>query len=416
MRRRVLFTCENRQEVEALVPIAREIEKISDSQVQCEFLSQDAFYCQGVDHALQESQVRIAPFSYPIRLSKPFAFNSLITKLRALLATNRQIAPIMEHYDGLVCGVDSAVARMLIASAHRLGKPSFQVIVSLLVSGKNQKVKCSLIDIPLNVLKYRVKVWLARLTHANFLALPIGVARSGCGRIFVSGEKMRRRLIQDGVPEQRITVYGVPRFTRLFELAELLASSSYAPHGSINILYIPGAFAAHGATVQHRLQQQQLREITEHLLESAPDCYRLVIKMHPREREEFYTWLKDYKNVQILKSNVDVYKAILESTMVVTICSTVSYEALLLNRPVIIARFPSPELLSYEPLINDFLVVDSPQELMKVVTNISGDPVRYATLVKDESRSVYDVIDRKTPQSAFLIARQICADIGVNSV
>ena len=416
MQRRLLFTCENRQEVEALVPIAREIERINDSQVQCEFLSQDAFYCQGVDQALQESQVRIAPFSYPIRLSKPFAFNSLITKLKALLVTNRQIAPILEHYDGLVCGVDSAVARMLITSAHKLGKPTFQVVVSLFTSRKNQKAKHSLIDNHLVGFKYRVKVWLACLTHANFLALPIGVARSGCGRIFVPGEKVRRVLIQDGVPKQRIAVYGVPRFTRLFELAKLSTSSSYVPHGSINILYIPGAFAAHGATVQHRLQQQQLREITEYLLESAPDRYRLVIKMHPRERGKFYSWLKDYKNLHIFDSNVDLYKAILESTMVVTICSTVSYEAILLNRPVIIARFPSPELLSYEPLINDFLVVDSPQELMKVVTDISGDPVRYATLVKDEFRSVYDVIDKKTPQSAFLIARQICADIGVNSV
>lgn len=407
-RKRLLFTCENRQEVEALVPIANEIEKLSNGQVQCEFISQDAFYCQKVDDALQELHVKIVSFYSPIRLSKPFVFNPLSTKLKVLLITNRRIAPLMEHYDGLVCGVDSALARMLITSAHRLGKPTFQVIVSLLVKKRKKEKTLK------SRIKHILKLWLARLTGMNFLALPTGVAKSGCDRIFVMGERVRRVLVQNGVSEERILVYGVPRFERLYRLATP-SSSCCISDESVNILYIPGAFAAHGETKQHRLQQCQLKKIVEYILRNYPNRYRLIVKIHPRERKEYYTWMREYeKIVQILERNTDVYQAILDSHMVVTICSTVSYEAVLLNRPVIIARFPDPEVLSYEPLVSDFRTVDSVQELMKTIASVCSDPVLYNKLLKKESKFVYDVIDPKTPKSASLIAQQICADIGVS--
>lgn len=411
-RKRLLFTCENRQEVGALVPIAKETEKLSNGQIQCEFLSQEAFYCQGVDDALRELRVRIAPFSYPIRLSRPFAFNSLSTKLKLLLVTNRWIAPIMKYYDGLVCGVDSAPARMLITSAHRLGKPTFQVIISLLLSEEERQIKSSL----KGRIRYRLKRWFGQLTGMDFLTLPTGPAKSGCDRIFVMGERVKEALVRNGVPEERILVYGVPRFAQLFELQKC-CDSNYHSTEHINILYLTGAFLSHGMDKQHYLEQRQLQEIVnivKHLSDTHSGNYRLIVKIHPRAREEHFAWLARHGQfVQVLPSNADLYKAILKSFIVLTICSTASYEAVLLNRPVIITRFPNPEALGYNSLADDFHVVDSTQDLMDIIINLSNDHNLYTKLLADESKSVDFVIDPKTPRSAFLIAQRICTDMGV---
>jgi len=61
---------ENVQEVETLIPIADEIQKLSFGRVQCEFASQDAFYCQGVDDVLRKAEVTVCSLPYPVRLSK----------------------------------------------------------------------------------------------------------------------------------------------------------------------------------------------------------------------------------------------------------------------------------------------------------------------------------------------------------
>jgi len=409
-RKRLLFICENLQELEALIPIADEIQKLSRGHILCEFTSQDAFYHQGVDDALQEAGVVVRSLPYPVCLPKPFAFNSWGQRLRALLATNRHIGPVMRHYDGLVCGVDSAPARMLIASAHRLGKPTFQVIVSLYLDNDTKR---SLKDHCLSSIKHLLKVGLARLTGTDFLALPTRVAGSGCDRIFVMGERVRRALVQNGVPESRVLAYGVPRFARLFELGE---ASNFPHHllGNINILYVPGAFASHGMSKQHRLQQQQLRDIVEYLLQDSSGRYRLTVKLHPREREKDYSWLGKYeKLVRTIPPNANIYKAILNSYVVVTICSTVSYEAVLLNRPVIIGRFPNPKALTFKPLVDDFQVADSVQELIRFVSALSLNKGVFTKVVKTELQSVQEVIAPRTPESATLIARQICADMGV---
>ena len=410
---RLLFLCENCQEVDALAPIASEIERLSSGRVQCEFASQDAFYLQRVDEALLASGVKVCLLPYPLNLSKPFPFNSLVRKTHALLATNRQLEQVMNEYDGLVCGVDSAPARMLIASAQRLGKPNFQVIISLYLGSRTNK---SLRVRYLTNIKRLLKRGLAQLAGADFLSLPDGTAKSECNRIFVMGEKVKAILVHEGVPEERILAFGVPRFERLFELG---GSSGLTHHsiGCINILYIPGAFAAHGMSEQHSLQQRQLREIVECLSKDCSGHYRLTIKLHPREREEDYAWLIRHKElVEVIPSNADLYKAILNCQLVATICSTVSYESILLRRPVIIATFPNSELLTFEPFASTFKTVSSVQDLIKIANNILDDDKLYINLIEKECQSVYDFIDPNTPESSSKIAWQICKDIGLEKV
>jgi len=414
VRKHLLFICENRQEVSSLIPIANEIRELSCGLIQCSFASQDALYCQGVNEALQEAGMEVCLLPYPVRLSKPFAFNRMIQRFRVwvLLATNRQIAQVMQYYDGLVCGVDSTPARMLIAEARRLGKPSFQVIVSLYFGPDH----LPLIDRYLKRAKYLLRSGLGLLLKTDFLALPNRIAGSGCDRIFVMGKRVKEALVRDGVPEKSVLVCGVPRFQRLFALSKA-RKILHQPRKTIDILYISGSYVSHGMSTQHKLQQRQIQEIIEYLSRSGLGRYRLIVKIHPRESKEYYTWLTKYPGlVRVVQGNTDPYKAILNSHVVVTICSTLSYEAILLNRPVIIAVFPSPELLSYRYLVNDFPVADSIQALMEYIAKISDDMSFYTSVVEDTLQRVWDVIDPKTPESASLIARQICTDMEIDYI
>jgi len=202
----------------------------------------------------------------------------------------------------------------------------------------------------------------------------------------------------------------VPRFAPLFELGE--SSKFPQQHGNINILYIPGAFASHGLNTHHHLQQRQIREIVEYISQDESGRYLFIVKMHPREREEDYTWMRKYDSfVRIVPSSTNLYETILSSHVVVTILSTVAYEAVLLKKPVIVARFPEPNLLSQKYIVDDFQVVDSVQKLMESILKIIDNRELYTDLVENECQSVYKVIDRKTPESASLIAQQICVDV-----
>jgi len=402
----LLFICENVQEISALAPIAREIEKCSRGLIQTEFASEDAFYCQGVDDALLREGVKIVSLPYPTHLSKPFHLNSSFKKWKTLFSTNRKIAPVMQHYDGLVCGVDSGPAKMLIASAHKLGKPTFQIVISLYLGEEAERR--ALKDFLLSKSKYLLKAAAGKLFGADFLVLPNSLASSGCDRIFVMGKRIKEALMRKGIPEGKILNYGIPRFAPLFRLRGE-SKLSFLRGESFNILYITASCISHGKITQHHLQQNQLHQIVQYFSRDRTKRYKITVKIHPRERKEYYDWLKNYKDtVEVLDGKADLYKAILNSHLVITIFSTVSYEAVLLKRPVILAKFPPSNMLTYEPLDRDFQLAQSLEELVGFIENCNQNTNELVRIIEKEKSNIFEVINPRTPESASLIAKQIC--------
>ena len=392
---KALFICENPHEAESLIPVAKAM-ALTGLKVEYEFASLDSFLFQGTDKVLKAAKVPY--FSIPISraLKKPITECSPFHKLYIPFASHNLIKKIVDRFDAVVCGVDLDITRILLFEAQKQGKPTFQIVNAFVVTvpGKGKSVA--------RIMKNFVKNALATVLNADFLR-PKGIGQSNCDRIFVMGRIVKQVLASMGVDESRIIVSGVPRYGHLFN-----RRTERHSYGGFIIFYATGAHIWHGDLATHLQQQTQLRQIVDMLEEMGQD-YKLVLKIHPREDREDYEWLCHRKQVEIFDKDADIYSAIEESDMVLSIGSTILFEAVVMNRPSAVLLFPKKDW-AFDLFIpgKELCVVETIEELRQLITEISLDNVKYRMLVEKELAIIGDYIYSETLGSAENIAREIC--------
>ncbi|MCS4193419.1 hypothetical protein GGP50_001640 [Salinibacter ruber] len=391
----VLSICENPIEIESIVPVADKIENLSAGRIAVDVATQDALHGLGADKKLESMGREKTRLPYPARLSTPFLGLPWWKKAQILFSTDRTFRSVVQEYNAFICGTDSVAARILISAAQEVGKPTFQVFVSMNYGNTDQKTV-------IRKLKDVARYTLGHLTGRRFLKLPNRDGGTRCDRLFVMGRRNEDVFCDEGMPRSRIRSYGIPRFAPLFEEGQNRSKRRN------RILYITGPFAWHDWPEAHRVQQQQVRSIADSLAdqptENGPE---FVVRLHPRESGEYYDWLEEYEQVEVESANADLYDSIHKSLVVATICSTVAYEASLLGRVVLLTRFPRT-LEDFGPpgMRSDFLEVSSAAELLEETDTLRDDS-RYENVLGEQKENTEEVIDPRTPNSDKLIAEEI---------
>lgn len=391
---KILAICENPIEVESIVPVADQIESITQ-KIEVDIATQDALHSLGADDKLESLGREKKRLPYPGLLSKPFLDLPWWKKGRILFTTDRNFRPVVDKYDAVICGTDSVAARILVSAAQEKGKPAFQVFVSMNYGNADQKTVT-------RKLKDVARYALGHLTGRRFLKLPNRDGGTKCDRLFVMGRRNGDVFSDEGMPRSRIRSYGIPRFAPLFEEGQNRSKRQN------RILYITGPMAWHDWPEAHRIQQQQLRSIANTLADQPTgETPEFVVRLHPRESEEYYGWLEKYDEIEIESSESDLYDSIQRSFVVLTICSTVAYEASLLGRVVLLSRFPQA-LEDFGPpgMRSDFLEVSSADELFEETDTLRSDS-RYKSVLEEQKENTKEVIDPRTPNSDKLIAEEI---------
>ncbi len=110
--------------------------------------------------------------------------------------------------------------------------------------------------------------------------------------------------------------------------------------------------------------------------ESFPDCL-FVIKPHPAERDGIVEkTLNKVENAIILDHNFDLYSLLFISEVVITVYSTVSLEALMLGKPVILTNYigvPNPIPFGRDKIADEVFDTSSALKAMEKILNSSNE-------------------------------------------
>jgi len=341
-------------------------------------------------------------------LAKPITRYNEVLATMIVWANQYRLAGLVSDFDAVFCGFDRELERVLIAEAKAQRKPAFQVINAILyqplpISDRRTRM--------FRNIRRLIKRMMMHFFKCKFVRVPGLAGFGGCDRIFVMGRYVKDVLMSQGLEGSRIVVSGLPRFSHLFHYdIEHDSNGKDRDRQSFDILFLPAAYLWHRNPGDHKRQQQQVRELLS-LVQELGENYRLVIKVHPREAEEYYDWISPNNQVRILSKDSNLHRAIYQSSCVVTNESAGMFEAIALKRPLVILSFPpmttnGQKFLSpaaSEPIPS----ADTPEELKNIIVEISKNGNKYEKLAREE-RAVLDYyMDPKTPQAAEIIAREI---------
>jgi len=405
---KLLIVSESRHEVESLFPVAEELKRISEGKVRFTFGSLDKFYFQNVSSLLAKFNAPYFDIIPRRTLNKPITKYKEIVEIWTVWINQARIGRLIKGFDGVFCGFDGMLQRILIAEAKAQKKPAFQIINALEFQ---QPPALNFGTQALLQVRKLVKLAMIHWLNCKFIRVPGDIGFGGCDLIFVMGQHVKDVLISKGLRGSRIIVSGLPRFSYIFsdEFKET-QRQSISNNKSFDMLFLPGSFLWHHDRIGHEKQQYQLKELVQ-LTKILGENYRLFIKIHPREDDKFYDWICENDQIKILPKDFDLYDAIRRASIVLTVMSTGMFEAIALKRIAVVLEFPLMKQsrksilnpAAYEPI----LTVDTLNALKNLVLEVSKNQDYYDELLAKESGILDYYIDPKTPYAAEEVAREI---------
>jgi len=190
---------------------------------------------------------------------------------------------------------------------------------------------------------------------------------TACDRILTWGESTAGRLKEWGVPEEKIALTGAPQYENWHHSA---APQFPGPGEPLSILMATQPFHTNqapdfiGSFLTDQLIEDSIRFCAE-LLKRDPTIH-LAVKLHPRDKN--FKWNQklvdafpgDIKCRIRLYQKEDTRTLVLKSHLVLTMGSTVFYEAMLLKRPVFILDYHARRHTSF--MHTDCLNLNKPEE------------------------------------------------------
>ncbi len=206
---------------------------------------------------------------------------------------------------------------------------------------------------------------------------------SGCSKIAVTGEYVKNVLIKQGVPNNRLVLTGQPRFDRL-------VNETFDTNLFRLILKIPKdkkiVTLCTQPFVEYKMwtpeTRKQFLSFVYKSIKELPN-YQFVIKLHPIDIFEDYKKVLsdiDANHKILLYKEIDLYRLISISDIVMTVNSTVALEAMIINKPVIIIDFYNQS--SDMPYVTSgaVSVVCSPKSLTDQIKRLSDEKERNIAL------------------------------------
>jgi hypothetical protein len=398
---KMLFICENPHEVDSLLPVAKLLKEMAGDGLEYEFASMDAYLFQGVDGLLAAAGVPCFSLPAPRPLARPLPQLGAIGAMKTILTAQKQLRRLADHYDAIFIGVDVWMARVIVNEARAQGKPTFQLVNSWLALGLPRPAGRAA------RIKRQIRRVLGALLGPDSPLAATEIFKCGCDRVFVAGEKGRQVLADEGV--QNLVVSGMPRYADL-KKAETTGLSRSHGQKPFTILYLPGAWAWHGLTVQHHRQQQQLQLLVEWLAAQPADTYRLLVKNHPREKSEYYDWLTEYPFVQFLPMETPLPSLWPQSDAMICMFSQAIIESIWAGCPALLCTFPTP--LEGVDSLEEAAALSLPfartvPECAQLLEQLRCDPARAAALLASERDCLETLISSHTADSVRLIAEEV---------
>lgn len=159
-------------------------------------------------------------------------------------------------------------------------------------------------------------------------------------RLFVWGETSKHLLSRTAYPTERVFVSGSPKV----ELGRECFAASKSIRGSeVQVLVASSGRGHQVDTRSYRMFIDWLQE----LIETSRDI-RWVIRLHPKERSDEFSWTKNLASVEIEESRPDsaglaIYDTLGRSDAMITILSAATLDAMTVGVPVLAFRPPDME-------------------------------------------------------------------------
>jgi UDP-N-acetylglucosamine 2-epimerase len=192
-------------------------------------------------------------------------------------------------------------------------------------------------------------------------------------KFFLYGDHSKNALTFHGIPEKPLIVSGSPRYDILFNERENteekyillmgsgIPSTAFSYFLSNNVILdwekmITSVFVA----------LKELKELNE----------EIIIKRHPTQNKEIIKFQdlanKFLPNVKIYK-NINTYKLLSKSKLVVSMLSSVITEAIILDKPVVMPRYMKHDLGAPFVGTNSVLTIDKPEDSLTVIKKALHD-------------------------------------------
>lgn len=214
-------------------------------------------------------------------------------------------------------------------------------------------------------------------------------------RICVTNDNLKAALANQGVDLDKIVVTGQPRFDALLaskgkDNKEQIYSRFGLPSQRKLALLLTEAF------VEDSLWTAKQREIFVSkvltAIQATPECVP-VVKIHPRESIEGYRGLLEQLSlhaVPIAQSEVPLYDLLHASDLVIGVASTTLLEAMVFDKPVIVANlFKEPDRFGFIAS-GAALCTERPEDLAPAIQSALHDEKVRAKLAGAREKFVYD--------------------------
>lgn len=239
---------------------------------------------------------------------------------------------------------------------------------------------------------------------------------AGCTKIAVAGNYVKRVLIRQGIPPERIVVTGNPRFdvlnTKQFNKGVFSSELGNARTKKI-ITLCTESFVEYRIWTKEK-RKQFLFSIINAISELP--YVQFVIKLHPRET------INDYKEILsgietnsriLLYKDVDLYGLISVSDIIMTVLSTTALEAMILDKPVIIVDFFNESKRMPYAGSDAVIVASNPGDIVPAIKDLLYNKESRRKIAEARKTFVYEnayKIDGEASQRIADLIRQTIED------
>ena len=331
--KKLLFFPQNETHLENMLPLLPFLEQ---EGYECYFFDASEIYHQHI----YKSYSNLKLISTKLKCGKPFYTYGSLEKIKYTNLFKQHIKSLKLEFDGFFIGNDGALQRVLMKCAN-VGKVFFQV--DAIINDNTYSFWDIFSHSSFKV--YDIKDWFRRkfkmismrivryMPFNYFLPSEIGTVRAD--RMYVMGKYVKNVLETRGLPANRIKVYGLPRFAKVYDFKH--KGKNLEPNGKFKVMTLTQSAVWHNDVVKEEVQKAQLFKLIELIEKLRHDTgvdIELNIRLHPRDIAENRSYFFEKSFVNLLKG--DLYPQLMEHDIVVATTSTVLVENLAINGRVAI--------------------------------------------------------------------------------
>lgn len=230
----------------------------------------------------------------------------------------------------------------------------------------------------ISAVKALLKNYIGRFIEKIFRIKRAKSYGSGDAKYFaVMGNYYRDMFIAQGVSKDKLVVTGHPEFDLLYELSRDIKNpefkkailESFGLDNTKPIWIVAREAIVYFKLVPEEKDEQDISTVLEILSEYHPEV-KIILKLHPRDSEGYYEFVKEKFPHIIIIHECDLYRLIAVCELYISQISNTMMWAVALDKPVISYDFNNQPYWHYFRDKEGLIKANSPQELTKEVKAI----------------------------------------------